>query len=161
MEHTTDVDQLFSVTYDQLRRMAARVGENHSMATLNPTSLVNEAYLKLAGSLRQEPESRLHFKRIAARAMRQVIVEAIRRRRAVKRGGEVHFVTLDPEFSSLGLDDEDVLHLDEALKAFALRFPRQAEMVECRFFAGYDVAETAAIMGVSESTVARDWRVAA
>jgi hypothetical protein len=80
------LDDLFSATYEELRRLANSVRGTDPSATLNPTALVNEAYLKLAASLRIRPESRLHFKRLAARAMRQVLVEAARRRSAEKRG---------------------------------------------------------------------------
>src|SRR5690554_6436222 len=98
MDQRLEVDQLFSVTYDQLRRLAARVNEGPGLTTLNPTALVNEAYLKLAASFSGSVESQLHFKRIAARAMRQVIVETIRRRRAIKRGGNADPVTLSTDF---------------------------------------------------------------
>lgn len=160
LENRAEVDRLFVLTYDQLRRLASKVGDGRSGVTLNPTALVNEAYLKLSSSLRTLPDSRLHFKRIAARAMRQVIVEAVRRRRAQKRGGGEILVTLDdgtPGFADLG---EDLLALDAALNDLASQYPRQARMVEYRFFGGYDVAETAELLGVSEATVARDWRVA-
>src|SRR5689334_4468451 len=91
------LDDLFSVTYEELRRLASTVKRNDRSQTLNPTALVNEAWLKLAGNARFSTTSPLHFKRIAARAMRQVLVEAARRRNAAKRGGdrETIFVTLD------------------------------------------------------------------
>jgi RNA polymerase sigma factor (TIGR02999 family) len=103
--------------------------------------------------------SLLHFKRIAARAMRQVLVEAARRRNADKRGGGAAVVTFDDAMSSLTTAD-DVLGLDAALEALAAIAPRQAQMVESRFFGGLDVAETATLLGVSEATVMRLWRYA-
>lgn len=154
------LDHLFSATYEELRRLAASVSRRDPGRTLNPTALVNEAYLKLADSLPSEPSSRLHFKRIAARAMRQVLVEAARRRMALKRGGGVAFVTLDETMNVAAESSEDLLELDSALHDLAKMHPRQALMVECRFFGGLDIAETAELLEVSESTILRDWRAA-
>lgn len=154
------LDDLFSAAYEELRRLAATVRRGDPSQTLNPTALVNEAYLKLARSHDLAPASRLHFKRIAARAMRQVLVEAARRRGAQKRGGDLTFVTFDEALDGAPAPSDDVLALDAALDTLARMHPRQAEMVEARFFGGFDVAETAALLDVSESTVARDWRAA-
>ncbi len=154
------LDELFTATYEELRRLAASVREDDPSATLNPTALVNEAYIKLADSLRLTPESRLHFKRIAARAMRQVLVEAARRRRAQKRGGDYAIVTLDERTAATITTAEDLLSLEEALQGLARMQPRQAMMVEYRFFGGLDLAETAELLGVSEATLLRDWRAA-
>lgn len=151
---------MFSATYEELRRLAASVREGDPSATLNPTALVNEAYLKLATSLRLTPESRLHFKRIAARAMRQVLVEAARRRKAQKRGGEYLLVTLDERTASTVACAEDLLALEDALEDLARMQPRQAQMVEYRFFGGLDLKETAQLLEVSEATLLRDWRAA-
>jgi RNA polymerase sigma factor (TIGR02999 family) len=130
-------------------------------ATLTPTALVNEAWIKLAGSPSVAQTSRLHFKRIAARAMRQVLVEASRRRRAQKRGGpHAAFVTFDDSIPDGEAWARDVIGLDAALDALARLNPRQAQMVESRFFGGLDVAETAQLLGISEATVLRDWRAA-
>ena len=150
---------LFSAAYEELRRLAATVRRNDPAATLSPTALVNEAWLKLADSPAVARTSPLHFKRIAARAMRQVLVESARRRNADKRGGSAAVVTFDDAMSSVTTAD-DVLGLDAALEALALIEPRQALMVESRFFGGLDVAETAELLGVSEATVLRDWRAA-
>ncbi|WP_420456584.1 ECF-type sigma factor [Rubrivirga sp.] len=154
------VDRLFSAAYEELRRLASAVGRDDPSETLNPTALVNEAYLKMAGSLSTEPASPLHFKRIAARAMRQVLVEAARRRSALKRGGDRQFVTFDAEVASAPSAPDDVLALHEALDRLAALDARQAQMVECRFFGGFDVQETAEALDVSAATVARDWRAA-
>lgn len=155
------LEELFSAAYGELRRLASAVKRDDRNATLSPTTLVNEAFLKLAHAPRFKALSRLHFKRIAARAMRQVLVEAARRRNADKRGGPgVVFVTLDDSVASAFSTSEDVLALDAALESLAKLQPRQAEMVACRFFGGLDVAETAALLDVSEATVLRDWRAA-
>jgi RNA polymerase sigma factor (TIGR02999 family) len=154
------LDDLFSATYEELRRLAASVKRDDAASTLNPTTLVHEAYLKLASSLRITPESRLHFKRIAARAMRQVLVEAARRRQAAKRGGGYALVTFDDVADAAAASADDMLALDAALQSLADAQPRQALMVECRFFGGLDMQETAALLEVSESTLLRDWRAA-
>lgn len=156
------LDDLFSAAYEELRRLAATVRRNDPAATLSPTALVNEAWLKLADSPAVARTSPLHFKRIAARAMRQVLVESARRRKADKRGGGAAVVTFDDAMSGVSsvTTAKDVLGLDAALEALALIEPRQALMVESRFFGGLDVTETAELLGVSEATVLRDWRAA-
>jgi RNA polymerase sigma-70 factor, ECF subfamily len=148
------------MAYEELRRLAAAVRSGDPSETLNPTALVNEAYLKLAASLRSTPTSVLHFKRIAARAMRQVLVEGARRRHALKRGGDQVVVPLDEALGHGAGSVDDVLALDSALNDLARTKPRQAQMIEYRFFGGFDLAETAALLGVSEATVVRDWRTA-
>jgi RNA polymerase sigma factor (TIGR02999 family) len=155
-----ELDRLFSATYEELRRLAYTVRRGESGVTLNPTALVNEAYLKLAASLRLVPENRLHFKRIAARAMRQVLVEAARKRAAQKRGGELALVTLDEALNATVECSDDLVALDGALDDLAKMEPRQARIVEYRFFGGMDLAETAELLAVSESTIVRDWRAA-
>jgi RNA polymerase sigma factor (TIGR02999 family) len=152
------LDQLFSATYEELRRLASSVRRGDPSATLTPTALVNEAWLKLAGSPGLASVSRLHFKRIAARAMRQVLIEAARRRTAGKRGGGLAVVTFDEALDQPVTSAEDLLALDEALDDLARISPRQALMIESRFFGGLDVAETAELLGVSEATILRDWR---
>ncbi len=154
------LDALFSATYEELRRLASSVQRDDPSATLSPTALVNEAWMKLAHSPQVAHTSPLHFKRIAARAMRQVLVEAARRRHATKRGSGVAAITLDESLDGMGSDASGVLDLDAALEALARVSPRQAEMVESRFFGGLDVKETAELLGVSEATVLRDWRSA-
>ena len=152
------LDELFSAAYEELRRLASLVKSNDPRATLSPTTLVNEAFLKLAASPRFKVFSDLHFRRIVARAMRQVLVEAARRRNAAKRGRDVVFVTLDESMVERVTSAREVLALDAALDTLERLNPRQAEMVVCRFFGGLDVAETAAALDVSEATVQRDWR---
>lgn len=156
----TAVDQLFVSAYQELRRLAATVRGDTPGVTLSPTDLVNEAWLKLSASANLRPTSRLHFKRIAARAMRQVLVEAARRRNAAKRGGGTALVTFDEALEEAPSTPEEVLALDAALERLNQISPRQALMVESRFFGGLDVAETAELLQVSEATILRDWRAA-
>jgi RNA polymerase sigma factor (TIGR02999 family) len=159
-ERQPTLEELFSATYEELRRLAAAVRGNDPSETLNPTALVNEAYLKLARSPELAPASRLHFKRIAARAMRQVLVEAARRRSAQKRGGAVALVTFDESTDGGATSSDELLALNGALEDLARIHPRQAMMVEYRFFGGLDMAETAELLDISESTLLRDWRAA-
>ncbi len=154
------LDALFSDAYEELRRLAATVRKGDPSATLSPTALVNEAWIKLSDSPHVAQTSRLHFKRIAARAMRQVLIEAARRRQADKRGGGTPFVTFDDSMAETGTAADELLALDEALKELARLSPRQAMMVEARFFGGLDLQETAELLGVSEATIVRDWRLA-
>jgi RNA polymerase sigma factor (TIGR02999 family) len=156
------LDQLFSVTYEELRRLASSVRRGDPSATLSPTALVNEAWLKLADSRQLATTSKLHFKRIAARAMRQLLVEAARRRNAGKRGGGVVEVTVtfDESLQKPPSGGRDLLQLDRALDDLARMNPRQAVMVESRFFGGLDIPEIANLLSISEATVLRDWRAA-
>lgn len=160
------LDDLFSGAYEELRRLASAVRRDDRGTTRSATTLVNEAWVKLASAPRFRAVSHLHFKRIAARAMRQVLVEAARRRHARKRGGGggVLFVTLDESavgaVTDVATNNVQLLALDDALGDLARVSPRQAEMVECRFFGGLEVAEIAALLDVSEATVLRDWRAA-
>jgi RNA polymerase sigma factor (TIGR02999 family) len=150
------LDELFAVTYEELRRLAATVRRGDPSATLNPTALVNEAWLKLSGS-HVVSSSRLHFKRIAARAMRQILVEAARRRQAGKRSGGQN-ITFDESLHLM--EERELLGLDAALTELAAIQPRQALMVESRFFGGLEVGEVAVLLDVSEATILRDWRAA-
>src|SRR5688572_12813274 len=155
------LEELFGAAYEELRRLASAVKRDDRNAMLSPTTLVNEAFLKLAHAPRFKALSHLHFKRIVARAMRQVLVEAARRRNADKRGGPgVIFVTWDDSIAGGVTSSDDVIALDNALESLAKLQPRQAEMVVCRFFGGLDVSETAALLDVSEATILRDWRAA-
>lgn len=156
------LDYLFSVTYEELRRLASSVKRGDPGATLNPTALVNEAWMKLANSPGFASTSRLHFKRIAARAMRQVLIEAARRRNADKRGGGdgVVVIAFDENQQQIASCGKDLLALDAALEQLTRMHPRQAMMVESRFFGGLEIAEIATLLNVSEATILRDWRAA-
>ena len=154
------LDALFSTAYEELRRLASSVKRSDGNATLSPTTLVNEAWLKLSLTPSLGAISRLHFKRIAARAMRQVLVDAARRRNAFRRGGETMLVTFDDSMAAAVSGSDQLLALDEAMKELAQINPRQALMVETRFFGGLTIPEIAELLKVSEATVLRDWRVA-
>lgn len=152
------LDEMFSAAYEELRRLASSVRRGDPSATLTPTALVNEAWLKLAKSPLFASTSRLHFKRIAARAMRQVLIEAARHRKAGKRGGPL--VTFDESLRGAASFGDNLLALDAALDDLGRMNPRQAMVVESRFFGGLDVTEAATLLEVSEATVLRDWRAA-
>jgi RNA polymerase sigma factor (TIGR02999 family) len=161
-ERRAALDDLVSLVYEELRRVASFVRRNEANSTINSTALVHEAWLKLKDSPYLSATSLPHFKAIAAKAMRQVLVDEARRRSARKRGGagEVVFVTLSDSAQEMVSGDAELIALDEALEELARLNPRQARMVECRFFAGLNVTETADLLGVSESVVERDWRAA-
>jgi len=160
-EGRSGLNSLFSATYEELRRLASSVRRGDPSATLNPTALVNEAWIKMAKSPAIAAASRLHFKRIAARAMRQILIEAARRRNAGKRGGgQTVTVSFDDSYQKAPSCGEDLLRLDRALDELARMNPRQATLVESRFFGGLDIPETATLLSVSEATVLRDWRAA-
>jgi RNA polymerase sigma factor (TIGR02999 family) len=154
------LDTIFSATYEELRRLAATVRRSDVNATLSPTTLVNEAWLRLSRNPPAGFASKLHFKRIAARAMRQVLVDSARRKNAMRHGGQAALVTLDDGIEQMNTDAAALLGLDDALRELAQINPRQAAMIEARFFGGLDVAETAELLGVSEATILRDWRAA-
>lgn len=154
-------EHLLGLVYDQLRRLAARqMRREHGSRTLGTTGLVHEAYLRLAGQQGLEWKDRAHFFGIAAVTMRRVLVEAARRRGARKRGGEWQRVVLDDALQALEAKGVDVLDLDRALEALAEIDPRQARLVELRFFAGLSVEETAEAMEISPATVKREWSLA-
>ena len=154
------LDALFSAAYEELRRLASTVKQSDGSSTLSPTTLVNEAWLKLSMTPAIGATSQLHFKRIAARAMRQVLVDAARRKNAVRRGGDNVLITFDDSIASSVSGSEQLLALDEAMNELARINPRQAIMVETRFFGGLSVPEIADVLKISEATVLRDWRAA-
>jgi len=160
MQSREELDRLYSLAYEELRRLAGATLRRESLSSLSPTTLVHEAWLKLQASCHLEVDSLLHFKRIAARAMRQVLVEAARRRNASKRNHGMMLVTFDEALGHRSSTDEQFLALDTALTDLARLYPRQAEMIETRYFAGLTVPETAEVLGISEATVNRDWRAA-
>jgi RNA polymerase sigma factor (TIGR02999 family) len=149
-------DELYSLAYDELKRIAGAVRHGDPFATVTTTALVNEAWLKLSANQRFTDER--HFKHIVVRAMRQVLVDSARRRRSLKREG-VH-VSFDESIPLTVGAEERVLAIDAALTRLARLSPRQAQMVEARFFGGFDVSETARLLNVSEATIQRDWRLA-
>ncbi|MEZ4458044.1 MAG: ECF-type sigma factor [Gemmatimonadales bacterium] len=155
------LDHLYSAAYAELKRLAHAVRAGERSETLTTTSLVNDAWLKLARSPSFTVENGRHFKRIVVRAMRQLLVEAARRRSAAKRGGGAELVVTIRDDLAGGLEpDAYVLALDSALGRFSELYPRQARAVEVRYFGGLDVAETAELLEVSRATVERDCRFA-
>jgi RNA polymerase sigma factor (TIGR02999 family) len=152
--------QLFSATYEELRKLAGALRRRDPNATLSPTDLVHEAWLKLARSPGFAATSPLHFKRIAARAMRQVLVEAARRRISDKRGGGAAPLLVSVDAHEAPASSERVLALNTPLTQLALLDERQAQLVEGRFFGGLEIPEIARVLGVSETTAQRDWRAA-
>ncbi|MFG0320493.1 MAG: ECF-type sigma factor [Planctomycetota bacterium JB042] len=153
-------DELLPLVYEELRRLAQQVLRNEgSGRTLQPTALVHEAYLRLADQS-SSWQNRRHFLGVAAQAMRRIVIDAARMRRADRRGGGWQRVTLSAE-SGPGRDsDVDLLAVDEALTELGRLSPRQARLVELRFFAGLSVEEAAGVLDVSRSTAEADWRVA-
>jgi RNA polymerase sigma factor (TIGR02999 family) len=151
--------ELFTVLYQELRGLAhALLRRQRHQESLPTTGLVHEAYLKLANRSRLDLRDRGHFLALAARAMRQVVVDHARRRAAGKRGGAI--AVLDEEKAAAGLPTVDILALDEALSRLEGLEPRLSRIVEMRFFAGFSVEETAGALGLSERTVKRDWQKA-
>lgn len=159
------LDDLLPLVYDELRTLARRQRRRLGAAeTLNTTGLVHEVYLKLVGSEAVTATGRAHFFALAARAMRQVLSNHARARRTAKRGAGLAPIALDAVEDVIGTDRaahmDTLVALDEALTELARRSARQSQVVECRFYAGMSVAETALALGVSEPTVKRDWSLA-
>ena len=157
-----ELDEVFSQVYEELRRLAAAVRRNDPGTSVSSTTLVHEAWLKLKDSPQLAETSIPHFKAIAARAMRQVLVDAARRRIAQKRGGKDQAieVTLDDSAGMAPSADAELIELDRAMDRLAQMNARQAQVVECRFFGGLNVSEAASLLHVSESVIERDWRAA-
>jgi RNA polymerase sigma factor (TIGR02999 family) len=155
-------ERLIPLLYDELHRMAAALmARERQAATLQPTALINEAYLRLVGDGLAAWESRAHFLGAAARAMRRVLVDHARARTRLKRGGpELERVTFSESEFRYETSPEDLLALEEALTALAAKDGGMARVVELRFFGGLSVAETAEVLGSSERTVHRQWNAA-
>ena len=154
-------DALVELVYDELREIARRQLRNERPGhTLQPTALVNEAYLRLFDADTNGWESRAHFFGVAARAMRQVLVDHARKRDAAKRGGELQRVTLVTDIAEVGGGTTDVIDLHLALEKLAQNDDALARLVELRFFAGLTLDEAADVIGVSRRKVANDWAAA-
>jgi RNA polymerase sigma-70 factor, ECF subfamily len=154
--------KLFEVVYRQLRTMAAAQMRNERPGhTLQPSALVNEAYLRLLGRTDVSWENRAHFFSTAAGTMRRILIDHARARRAQKRDGALQKIDLDAVPALFADDDaERLLAVDDALQTLAEWDARQAEVVTLKFFAGLSTEEIAAALNVSERTVKRDWRMA-
>ena len=147
---------------DQLVRLARRVMANERPSeTLQPTALVNEAYLRLVDMRRVSWTDRAHFFAVAARSMRRILVDRARARLSAKRGGSAHTIAFEEAGDVPGLMRRpDLVALDDALARLGQVDPRRSQVVELRYFGGLNVDETAAVLNVSRSTVIRDWTVA-
>lgn len=153
-------DQLVPLVYQDLKRIAHRQLSAHRRGQLDTTSLVHEAYFRLVDHQGLAWESRAHFYAVAARAMRQIIVDYARRRLAAKRGGDRIRISLDPQRLEVESQSDVLLAIDEALDRLRDQNDRQARIVECRFFGGLTEDEVATALAVSKRTVQRDWREA-
>ena len=155
------LEQLIPVVYDELHRQAARyLRREHPGHILQTTALIHEAYLRLINQQNIEWQNRAHFYAIAARLMRQILVDHARRRQATKRGGSDIKVPLEEAMVISPGENVDLVALDEALTRLAAIDPQQSRIVELRYFSGLSVEETAEVLGVSSRTVNRDWNVA-
>ena len=151
-------EQLFADVYSELRSLAARyLHRERKDHTLQPPALVHEAYLKLVGQRGVDCQGRAHFLAIAAQAMREILVDHARRHHAAKRGGGRHRLTLDDNLVVESSRDVDLLALEDALTKLAKLDPRQAQMIQLRFFGGMSIAEVAEVMGMSKRSVEREW----
>jgi RNA polymerase sigma factor (TIGR02999 family) len=154
--------RVFSLVYNELRRLAASyLSQERSGHTLQPTALVHEAYLRLVDPRQQISwQNRAHFYGIAARIMRQILVQHARTRAAIKRGGLEQRVSLDEQEIAFEDTAAGLVALDGALEGLAHEYPRQSEVVVLKFFGGLEVREIAGMLQVSEKTILRDWNFA-
>jgi RNA polymerase sigma-70 factor (ECF subfamily) len=157
----TALDRLIPLVYDELRRLAHQhMRREKSPHVLQTTALVNEAYLRLMDQTQVQFENRAHFFGIAARLMRQILVDDARRRNVAKRGGGMIQIPLEDVTDVAQQQAGNVLAVDEALHTLAQKDSRQSEIVELRFFGGLSIEETAEVLKVSPGTVMRDWTFA-
>lgn len=155
------LESLTPLVYDELRRRAsAHLARERRAHTLQPTALVHEAYLKLMDQEALSFADRAHFYALAARLMRQILVDHARSKGAAKRGGDRHRVSWHEDVGWSGPGDIALLDLDRALDTLKERDERQARLVELRFFGGLSITQTAEVMVLSPATVKREWRLA-
>ncbi|HSK18688.1 MAG TPA: ECF-type sigma factor [Longimicrobiales bacterium] len=155
------LEQLLPRVYDELRRIArARLRHEQPGHTLGATEVVHEAYVKLVPLQNIDWQGRAHFFAVASRAMRNVLIDHAVRRRAAKRGGGAYAVALDENVASSTIPLDDLIALGEALDRLEAMDERQARVVECRWFGGLNLDETAEALGISAATVSRDWTFA-
>lgn len=152
------LDELFPIVYGELRALARReLRREHQLRTIEATGLVHEAYCKLIDQTRADFRDRSHFLKVAARAMRQALVDAARERLAAKRGGNWERVTMSGVDLGFEIPLRELVALDRALDRLEEMEPRLRQVVELRYFAGMTAEETAEVLGVTERTVHRDW----
>jgi RNA polymerase sigma-70 factor, ECF subfamily len=163
-EDTEATDQLFSLIYDELHKSAKRIMRcERAGHTLQPTALVNEAYLRLIDQRRVSWQNRAHFFGMAAQLMRRILVKHAERRSAAKRGGGQYTLSLDEVVTGSrerSVDSVDLIALDHALTELTMIDPRQSHIVELRFFAGLNIEEIGGVLNLSPATVKREWRLA-
>ena len=150
-------DQLLPLVYQELRRLAAyRMASEPAGHTLQPTALVHEAWLKLAGQQDRRWQDKQNFFAAAAEAMRRILVDSARRKRRLRHGGGQ--MRIDVEEVNLTVEnDEQLLAVNEALKKLATKNPEKAELVKLRYFVGMTIEEAAQVLGISEATAKRNW----
>jgi RNA polymerase sigma factor (TIGR02999 family) len=154
-------DELLPLVYEELRKLAAvRLANEAGGQTLQPTALVHEAWLKLAGSRQQQWSGRGHFFGAAAEAMRRILIDRARKRSRERHGAGLQRVNLDSVDLAVNTDDETLLRLNEALEKFARESPEKAALIKLRYFAGLGLAEAAAAQGISLATAKRHWAYA-
>jgi RNA polymerase sigma factor (TIGR02999 family) len=155
-------EDLVAVVYNELRRLAAvQLAHESAAQTLQPTALVHEAWLRLGDAAQGDWQSRRHFFGAAAQAMRQILVERARRRRAVKHGGELHRAdSAEIDLASYEADSDSVVAVSAALDRFATVDPEKAELVRLRYFVGLTIEDAAATMNISIATAKRHWAFA-
>ncbi len=157
----SDADKLVGEVYGELRQIARRhLSRERGDHTLNTTALVHEAYIKLSSQTRVEWKNRAHFCAVAAQAMRRILLDYAKNRAAVKRGGDFDRVELDEEVIRIEEQAEELIVLDEALNRLARLDPRQAQIVELRYFGGLNIEDVASVMSISPATIKRDWSMA-
>jgi len=155
------LDRLVPLVYLELRKIARRhMRQERSGHSLQPTALINEAYLRLADAQHVDWNDRVHFFAVAARVMRRILVDHARARQSQKRGGDAAQVPLDEGAVLTATTSPDVIALDDALEALSTFDERKSRVIELRFFGGLSVDETAVVLQVSPDTVHRDWRLA-
>lgn len=150
-------EQLVEMLYAELRRLARGLLAGSGDYTLQPTALVNEAFLRLLGASNDSFDNRRHFFGAAARAMRQVLVDRARRRHSGKRGSGVRPLSLDHAQDIAVADDSELLSLDDSLRQLEAVDPRAARIVELRYFGGLTLDQTAEVVGIHVSTVSSEW----
>ena len=161
LDHQATIDRLLPIIYEELRAMAHRqLRKERSSHTLGTTGLVNEAYLKLANNPAISAKGRAYFFAAAAHSMREILVDYARQRNRLKRGGQAPHTSLKTESMHINEFAGDILELNDALEKLATLNQRHAQVVECRFFSGLSVEETALALDVSARTVKGDWALA-
>jgi RNA polymerase sigma factor (TIGR02999 family) len=153
-------EALIPVVYDELRRLARRCLAGQDQHTLQSTALVHEAYLRLVGQSSLRAESRSHFLAIAARLMREILVDRARARGAAKRGASCVTLAFDEAIALPEKPQVDLVALDDALNLLTELDPRQSQIVDLRFFGGLSIEDTSSVLGISPATVKREWATA-